>query len=172
LVAMALGSKAITLGQLGRLEEAVDAYDKVIADYGDAPELELRKRVAKALVDKGVTLGRPEQAVGVLDKVIAEYGDVPKPEMLREQVAKALVNRASRWVGPSRRWMSGARQGVGLPNHVVTPTGALDAVEAEDAWRQPESTTPILLVIGRFSVRIQASAPPSCWRSCGLSLAG
>ena len=50
--------KAVTLGQLDRSEEAVRAYGEVVTRFGDAAEPELREQVARALVNKGVTLGR------------------------------------------------------------------------------------------------------------------
>jgi TolA-binding protein len=67
-----------------------------VARFGDAPEPALREQVAKALVNKGVTLGelgRSEEAAGVYDQVVARFGDAPEPA-LREQVAKALRMKA------------------------------------------------------------------------------
>ena len=67
----------------------------VVARFGDAPEPALREQVAKALVNKGVTLGvleRSRRSIAVYDEVLARFGDAPEPA-LREQVANALVDK-------------------------------------------------------------------------------
>ncbi len=48
-IARALVNQGITLGQLDRSEEAIAAYDYVVARFGSASELPLRELVAKAL---------------------------------------------------------------------------------------------------------------------------
>jgi hypothetical protein len=53
--------------------------------------------VAKALVNKGITLGqldRPTEAIAVYDQVVERYGYDPAPE-LRESVAAAVSARLS-----------------------------------------------------------------------------
>ncbi|RJF87144.1 hypothetical protein D3874_08985 [Oleomonas cavernae] len=93
------------LGDLGdlasRLETAespqilIDIYDEIIARFGDAGEPALREEVARALVNKGITLGdlnRNEEAIAVYDGMIARFGDAGEPA-LREQVAGALANK-------------------------------------------------------------------------------
>ena len=45
-----------------RSEEAIAVYDEVLARFGDATEPALREQVAKALVNKGVTLGALERS--------------------------------------------------------------------------------------------------------------
>ena len=68
-VANALLNKGVTLGALGRSEEAIAVYDDLLARFGTATELPLREQVAKALVNKGVTLGalgRSEDAIATL----------------------------------------------------------------------------------------------------------
>ncbi len=92
-MAEALFDLGVVLGELGRSEDAVAAYDQVIARYGDADSPALAERVAKALVNKGArlgVLGRSEDAVAAYDQVIARYGDADSPA-LAEQVAKARV---------------------------------------------------------------------------------
>ena len=72
-VAGALFNKAIAFGDLGRLEEAIDAYEDVVARFsGAAGDRRLRDRVAKALFNKGVTLGE----LGRLDEAVAAYEDL------------------------------------------------------------------------------------------------
>ena len=93
--ALALFNTGVTLGELGRSEEAVGVYDEVVERFGEAPELALREQVAMALVNKGVRLGqlgRSEEAVGVYDEVVERFGEAPEPA-LREAVARALAAR-------------------------------------------------------------------------------
>jgi tetratricopeptide (TPR) repeat protein len=45
--------KGFTLGEMNRSEDALVAFDAIIARFGDATEAELRLQVAKALVNKG-----------------------------------------------------------------------------------------------------------------------
>jgi hypothetical protein len=68
-VANALVTKGFSLGKMDRSEEALEVYDEVVARFGDAPEPELREQVAKALVNRGVTLG--EIGVGRYDEAVA-----------------------------------------------------------------------------------------------------
>jgi hypothetical protein len=63
----------------------------VIARFGAAGELALRKQVARALFNKGVTLGqlgRSEDASAIYDDVIARFGTDNNP------APKAIVERA------------------------------------------------------------------------------
>jgi len=46
----------VTLGTLGRSDDEIKVYDEVIARYKDSTETNLMEQVAKALVNKGVTL--------------------------------------------------------------------------------------------------------------------
>jgi hypothetical protein len=92
-VARALVRKGVRLGQLGRPEEELGAYDQVVARFGDAAEPGVREQVATALVYKGTTLGqlgRPEEELGAYAQVVARFGDAAEPQV-REQVATALV---------------------------------------------------------------------------------
>ena len=56
--ALALLDKGATLERSGRLEEALVVCDDVIARYADAPEPVVREQVARARVNRGVTLRR------------------------------------------------------------------------------------------------------------------
>ena len=65
----------------------------MVKRYGEAPEAALRERVAKALVNKGITLGqlqRSEEAIAVYNEVVKRYGEASEAA-LREQVAQALA---------------------------------------------------------------------------------
>ena len=83
-VAGALVDKGVVLGGLGRLEEALAAYEEVIARYGDATDPDLVVPVAGALLNKGVVLGglgRLEEALAAFEEVIARYGDATDPQL-------------------------------------------------------------------------------------------
>lgn len=88
------------LGLFDNSKETLEAYDLVIA-IGDAisnrgtDEPSLRERVAKALVNKGITLGdlnRCEEAIAVYDEVVRRLDEASEPA-LHEHVAKALYNK-------------------------------------------------------------------------------
>jgi tetratricopeptide (TPR) repeat protein len=88
----------IALGELGRAEEAVAAYEEVVARFGDSAGDELGEQVAKALFNKGVQLGkldRAAEAIAVYDEVVARFGD-SAAEAEREAVGRALVNKGIR----------------------------------------------------------------------------
>ncbi|MEQ1890782.1 MAG: tetratricopeptide repeat protein [Alphaproteobacteria bacterium] len=90
-------SEAHALGQLGRQQEAIAAYDDVIARYDASIAPELQEWVARALVSKGVELALSEQlqkAIDVWDKVIQRYG-ASDASALQEHVANALYNKAA-----------------------------------------------------------------------------
>jgi hypothetical protein len=56
LVANALVNKGVTLGELGRHQEAIASYEEVLSRVGDAKEVSLRELVAKALNGVGFAL--------------------------------------------------------------------------------------------------------------------
>ncbi|HEY8695968.1 MAG TPA: tetratricopeptide repeat protein, partial [Chloroflexota bacterium] len=65
-VARALANKGVTLGQLGRPEDAMAVYDEVVARFGDRTEAGIAEVVAGALHNRAVTLhqlGKYEQAL-------------------------------------------------------------------------------------------------------------
>ena len=71
--------------------------DEVLARFGAATELPLRKQVANALVNKGGTLDaldQSEDAIAVYDDVLARFGAATELP-LREQVSRAQLNKAS-----------------------------------------------------------------------------
>ena len=74
---MALVNKGVTLGGLGRAEEAIAVYDQVVEGYRADDTPEVRATVAAALVNKGIVLaglGRAEEAIAVYDPVVEGYG--------------------------------------------------------------------------------------------------
>jgi hypothetical protein len=94
-VARALVNKGVTLGELGRPEEAIRVYDDVLTRFGGRSEAALAEQVARALVSKGARLdglGRPEEAIRVYDDMLARFGD-RSDAVLAEPVARALVRR-------------------------------------------------------------------------------
>jgi len=98
LLARALLRKGYVLRQLNRHEEALAAYDQVLARFGEATEPALREQVAWALVNKGYILGelnRREEALAAYDQVLARFGEATELP-LRERVARALVGKGNR----------------------------------------------------------------------------
>ncbi|WP_433717179.1 caspase, EACC1-associated type (plasmid) [Nocardia sp. CA-084685] len=99
-VATALVQQGGTLWVLGRFEEAITAYQRVIFEYSlgatpamRAPTLAFRDLVAQALVCVGRLhweKGQSDQAIAAYKSVIRNYADDPAPA-LRKQVAAALV---------------------------------------------------------------------------------
>jgi tetratricopeptide (TPR) repeat protein len=73
------------------------AYDELVALFGEATEPALREDVAKALVNKGITLaqlGRLQEAAQVYDQVVARFGSSDE-RALGEQVARALAEKGA-----------------------------------------------------------------------------
>jgi tetratricopeptide (TPR) repeat protein len=96
-VARALVNKGVRLGELGRLEEEIAAFDEVVVRFGGAAEPGLRELVARALFDRGVRLGelgRLEEAIAAFDEVVVRFGGAAEP-CLREQVAGALLGKGA-----------------------------------------------------------------------------
>jgi hypothetical protein len=61
----------------------------VVARFGEDPTPATREQVAKALVNKAITLGRlerPEQELAVYDEVVARFGEDPR---IREELSWA-----------------------------------------------------------------------------------
>ena len=64
------------MGQLGLLEEAIEAYDELIRRYQDSGTSVIRKLTAIALLNTGVSLGnlgRLEVSIGVYEDIIHRY---------------------------------------------------------------------------------------------------
>ena len=83
---------------LGNTEEAIAVYDELIARFGSATEVQVRKYVAEAMVNQGEvleSLGGKQQAMEVYEAIIRSFGEAREPA-LREQVGRALLKR--------RRW--------------------------------------------------------------------
>lgn len=77
---------AISLGDLGYVEDEIAVYDEVVRRFGDAAEAALREQVARALYNKGVVLGglnRKEDAIAALQKAMG-FRDVLSKEVQAE----------------------------------------------------------------------------------------
>lgn len=93
--AQSIYNRGIALGQLGRYEEAIAAYDQLIAAYSQDPIPALREQVARAMSNRGIALaklGRHEQVIDVCDQIVALYGHDSDP-VLRDLVAISTSNR-------------------------------------------------------------------------------
>jgi tetratricopeptide (TPR) repeat protein len=76
--------KAVRLGALGKSDEAIAAYDKLIAEY---PDPQVRELVALALLNKGITLG----ANGCADAAVAAYDELVRRFRQDESPAIAKI---------------------------------------------------------------------------------
>jgi len=80
-------------------EKEIKAYDELIKQFKDNNELAIQEYVAKALMNKGITLGqldgRSEDAIKAYDELINQFKDNDEL-VIQEQVAKALLNKGVR----------------------------------------------------------------------------
>ncbi len=91
-IAQSFCNAAIALGQINRIEEAINVYGQVVTSYGNAPEEALRELVAISLINTATMLhklGRDTEMEAVFSQVITNYGDAPEAT-LRPLVAHAL----------------------------------------------------------------------------------
>ena len=86
---MALYNTGASLDELGRREDAVTAFDRVVERFGGSGDPSIAQRVAVALVGKGVALrrlGRADDAVTAFDQVVKRFGGSVEP-VIAELVA-------------------------------------------------------------------------------------
>ena len=110
---IALFFRAIVFRKMNQTNEAISIYEQIIRDFGADSAPTVRRRVAGALVNKGVCLrqlGKPEDAIAVYDQVISDYAADSNPAM-REPVAGALNGKGftylqkakQAWAEPEKR---------------------------------------------------------------------
>jgi len=83
------------LFEKGDLQATLAKNDEIIGRLHQSVAVNLHKRVARALVNKGVTLGtlvRSEEAIAAYDEVLSRFGTAGEAA-LRERVARALFNK-------------------------------------------------------------------------------
>jgi TIR domain len=88
-VAQGMVNKGITLGSLGRSEDAIATYNGLLARFGTASELPLREQIAEALVNKGSALAvlhRSEEETAVYRDLLARFGTASESS-LRQKIA-------------------------------------------------------------------------------------
>jgi tetratricopeptide (TPR) repeat protein len=93
-----LSDEWFRLGMLGRDDEAIAVYDRLIASFGDAPEWPLREQAAKALINKAARLsdlGRSLESTPVYNQLLHQFRNDPEIP-LRQQIAQALFDEAVR----------------------------------------------------------------------------
>ncbi|WP_429420077.1 tetratricopeptide repeat protein [Nocardia sp. GAS34] len=84
----------VALRQLDRPQEALAAYQRVVADHSDNPAPVVRELVARALLNQGRVLGQLghlQEASAACQRVVTEYSNDPD---LRAQLAEALFDHA------------------------------------------------------------------------------
>ncbi|MBU4120481.1 MAG: tetratricopeptide repeat protein [Proteobacteria bacterium] len=92
-----LWDRASTAFEKGDFQQAVGAMDSILEHYrkSGSDEPKARLGIARALVNKGITLGslgQGEDEITVYDEVISRFGDAEELP-LRERVARALMNK-------------------------------------------------------------------------------
>ncbi|WP_437674180.1 KGGVGR-motif variant AAA ATPase [Sorangium sp. So ce131] len=103
-IAAAIVSKGIALGDLKRDEQELAAYDEAVARFGDASAFEQREQVGIALLNKGIQLGklnRIEEELAAYDEVLRRFSDAPELS-LRDTVSRALLNKGIQLSASSR----------------------------------------------------------------------
>ena len=88
-------SKGGAFATLGRVQEEIEAYEEVVARFGNSKKPGLARLVARALVSKGIALGkldRSQEQIEAYDEVVARFGNSKKPG-LAKLVARALVSK-------------------------------------------------------------------------------
>ncbi len=88
-------AKGVTLGELGRSEEAIALYDQVDQRFGKDESAGVREQVARALCNKGFALGalgRSEEEIALYDQIDQRFGK-DEAAGVREKVAGALFNK-------------------------------------------------------------------------------
>ncbi len=92
-----LANAAHKPGPMNRLEDAISVYDDLVHHFGEREEPAVLEQVAKALVNKGLTLKqlkRHEDAIRSYDEVVQCFGEREEPPLLK-QVARALGNKGA-----------------------------------------------------------------------------
>ena len=90
-----LFQRGVALGEIGRTEEELAAYDEVVRRFGKSEAPLLLEPVARALFNRGVrlgTLGRTEEALAAYNEVLRRFGESETPALFGP-VAKALFNK-------------------------------------------------------------------------------
>ncbi|HOG50309.1 MAG TPA: tetratricopeptide repeat protein, partial [Lentisphaeria bacterium] len=94
-LAHALRGRGCAYLELGRVNDAISAYNEVVRRFGKAPEPALCEEVATALINKGNAYEEaqcPDEVVKAYDEVVSRFRDSPEPA-LRELVAMALISK-------------------------------------------------------------------------------
>ncbi len=95
-VAFALFEQAVGHENLGRIEDAIEAYDALLKRTEEIESRAMRVTSATALFNKGVNLGRlgrSEEAAAAYDQALERCGD---EELLTELRAQCMVNKSAR----------------------------------------------------------------------------
>jgi tetratricopeptide (TPR) repeat protein len=95
IVAEAVFQRAEALFEVGRLDEALAAYERVVDEFGSETEPRLRVFAAASLNNKAFrlgTFGRIREALEASDEVIRRFSGAREPE-LRASLARAILNK-------------------------------------------------------------------------------
>ncbi len=90
-----LHQKATEAYEKGNFQSAINQLDILLSRFLNDDDPDLRKQIARALVNKGAALGfldRHEEAIAVYDDLIRRFGQTDDSES-RKRIARALVNK-------------------------------------------------------------------------------
>jgi hypothetical protein len=101
-LACAVRDRGVVLARLGRYEDALAAFDEVVARFGGTPDRAVAGEVVGALGDKSAALrrlGRDDEAAHAADETVAAYDRVAARHgdpgaQARTAVTAALMNKA------------------------------------------------------------------------------
>lgn len=103
-VARAIKCRGLLLTDLGRFQEALEAYESLIERFEASSEPALREQVAMALIEKGETLvelHRPDEARRAYEQVIERFEEAADAEVRREVGrARNILYLRRRTLGP------------------------------------------------------------------------
>ncbi len=177
-----LVDEAAALSELGRHEDAIAAYDAVVARYAEAPDPALRESAADALMRKGAILealadaeykatveddwadcGKAEtlwdEALTTYDEIAIRYEDDPEPT-LRTRAASALVSRACLLADGSACDEIVERYGED-PDPQLREQAARALVAKIHAFRYHEEDTAVLATYDELCTRYQKDPAPA-----------
>jgi tetratricopeptide (TPR) repeat protein len=122
----ALYSHAHELREAEAFEEAITAYDRLLALTADESDAQVLQIVASALLNKGYLLlklvDRPAEALVVYDEIVARFRNITS-ESMRDTLSKAAASRQTCLVTLDR--LSGADFGGDFPD---LPVDKLDEI--------------------------------------------
>jgi tetratricopeptide (TPR) repeat protein len=137
--------KCMTLGELNRHEEALDAYEKIIEQFDgtSSPDLRILRVTAQVNINNSLRgLGRHELALKGFDKIIDQFSGSSEPK-LREAVSRSLLAKADLLEQLGRYELA-----------LATNTQLVDQFSGDPELRQSQAAAMGLVCCGNNLVRL------------------